>query len=116
MWVVKAGRDVRREGQKEPTEGGPVQKKWSLMLSIIMLAVRVNQYQSNPVKTMSDGFTFHKAPRIVNNLHQRNRFYAVSPLSFGLALFGKLSICLANLSRVLLISHQHCRPSEIPSS
>lgn len=116
MRVVKAGREVRREGQKEPTEGGPVQKKWSLMLSIIMLAVRINQYQSNPVKTMRDGFTFHKALRIVNNLHQRNRFYTVSPLSFGLVLFGKLSICLANLSRVLLISHQHCHPNEIPSS
>lgn len=75
-------------------------RKWSLCLSIMMLAVRVNQYQSNAVKTMSDGSTFHKALRIVNNLHQRNGIYAVSLLSFGPAVFGKLSICLANLPHV----------------
>lgn len=63
---------------------------------------------------MSDGSTFHKALRIVNNLHQRDGIYAVSPLSFGPVVFGKSSICLANLSRVELISNQHCPPEGIP--
>ena len=69
-----------------------------MTLSIMMLAVRVNQYQSNSGKTMSDGSTFHEVPRIVNNLRQRRGIYAVPPLAFGPVAFGKLSICLANLS------------------
>lgn len=89
-------------------------RKWSLPLSIMMLVVRVNQYQSIPVKTMSDGSTFQKAQRIVNNLRLHNGIYAVSPLSFGPAVFSKLSICLANLSRVSLLSNQPSRPDEIP--
>lgn len=63
---------------------------------------------------MSDGSTSHKAPRIVNNLHRRDRFYAASPLSFGLVVSGKLSICMANLPRVPAIWSQRRRPGQIP--
>lgn len=92
---VKAGRRRQKHWQKEPKvqESVEGEREWSLPLSIMMLAVRVNQYQSNPVKTMSDGSTFHKVQGIVNYLHQRNGIYAASPLPFGPAVFGKSSIC-----------------------
>lgn len=93
LWrVVKAGREVRQEGHKEPTEGGSVlgeREKWSVMLSIIMLAVRVSQYQSNPVRTMSGRSTFHEAQRVVNNLHQCNRFHVAD-------CFHLVAYCLAD--------------------
>lgn len=70
--------------------------KWSVTLSIMMLAVRANQYQSNPAKTMSDGSTFQKARRIVSNVRQHGGIDAVALLSFGpvsiwqmIHLFGK---------------------------
>lgn len=81
------------EGNEDSSEGVTARRKEK---DIMMRRVRVNQYQSNPVKTMSDGW----APRIANNLQQRNGIYAASAFSFRPAAFGKLSICLANLSHV----------------
>ncbi len=72
MRAVKVGSNMTDKKSQQRESQCRANRKWSLTLSIMMLAVRVNQYQSNPVKTMSDGSTYHKALRIVNNLHQHN--------------------------------------------
>lgn len=104
MRVVKAGRKGRRwdDRQKEPTEGECRAKE--KMVTATKYHDASCQSQSISIWSCENnerwGSTFHKALRIVNNLHQCNGIYAVSPLSFGPVVFGNLSICLANLSHV----------------
>lgn len=73
-------------------------EKNALMLSIIMPAVGVDRYQSNPGKTMSD---FSQSPEACKQFTGATMdFHAAALILAGGA--AKPCICLANLSRFFL--------------
>lgn len=88
MWGLRGHKGRSSKRRREPAgrrwreSRRGTKRKCSLPLSIVILAVRVDQYQSDPVKAMSDG----SAPRIVNYLHRGNGIHA---LPFGPVVFGK---------------------------